>query len=151
MEAMFKALAGAVALGVEASAAVLIAIGAVEALYNTARRLAPGLKGVIHKKEGHRRGPWGVIRVLGFSGSQVLRFARLRFWRRERQNRNPRTREPANPLLLPFHGASTTYRGGRVRSVGGSARFLRELSVCYLEFAPADGAESAYSQQGAGA
>jgi hypothetical protein len=51
MEELFKGLAAAVALGVEASAALLIAVGAVEALYNTARRLAPGLKGVIHKKE----------------------------------------------------------------------------------------------------
>jgi uncharacterized membrane protein len=52
MEELFKALAGAVALGVEASAALLIAVGAIEGLYNTVRRtFAPGIKGVLHKKE----------------------------------------------------------------------------------------------------
>jgi uncharacterized membrane protein len=51
MEELFKVLAGRIALGVEAGAALLIAAGAIEAFYLSARRLAPGLIGVIHKKE----------------------------------------------------------------------------------------------------
>jgi uncharacterized membrane protein len=81
MEETFKALAGAVALGVEASAAVLIAVGAVDALYNTARRLAPGLKGVIHKREIWVRFATWLLLALEFElAADVLRSAISPTW-----------------------------------------------------------------------
>ena len=51
MEELFQALAIRIALCVEASAALLIAVGAVEALYQTVRRFAPAFHGVIHKRQ----------------------------------------------------------------------------------------------------
>jgi uncharacterized membrane protein len=81
MEELFKGLAAAVALGVEASAALLIAVGAVEALYNTARRLAPGLKGVIHKKEIWVRFATWLLLALEFElAADVIRSAISPTW-----------------------------------------------------------------------
>ena len=55
MEARFKELAAVVALSVEAAAVLLIAVGAVEAVVLTLRRLMPGAHSsahqVVHKKE----------------------------------------------------------------------------------------------------
>jgi uncharacterized membrane protein len=44
-------LAGRIALGVEACAALIILAGAIEAIYLTVRRLTPARSSVIHKKE----------------------------------------------------------------------------------------------------
>lgn len=51
MEEIFKKLALDVALFVELSAVLLIAVGALEALILSARRIAAGAGGVVHKKE----------------------------------------------------------------------------------------------------
>jgi uncharacterized membrane protein len=55
MEETFKQLAATVALSVEAGAVLLIAIGAVEAMVLTLRRVAPGIRSgartIVHKKE----------------------------------------------------------------------------------------------------
>jgi hypothetical protein len=48
MEEVFKRLAGSVALGVELAAALLIVVGAIEALYLTFRRILRGAHTAIH-------------------------------------------------------------------------------------------------------
>jgi uncharacterized membrane protein len=52
MEEIFQKFAGAVAIGVEAAAALFIAIGAIEALYLLARRYTPHARAsVLSRKE----------------------------------------------------------------------------------------------------
>jgi uncharacterized membrane protein len=81
MEELFKTLAGHIALGVEAAAALLITVGAIEALYNTARRLAPTMRGIIHKKEIWVRFATWLLLALEFElAADVIRSAISPSW-----------------------------------------------------------------------
>jgi uncharacterized membrane protein len=81
MEQLFKALAGHVALGVEAAAALLITIGAIEALFNTARRLARTIDGIIHKREIWVRFATWLLLALEFElAADVIRSAISPSW-----------------------------------------------------------------------
>jgi uncharacterized membrane protein len=81
MEELFKMLASHVALGIEASAALLILAGAVEALYATARRFAPTLHGTLRKKEIWVRFATWLLLALEFElAADVIRSAISPSW-----------------------------------------------------------------------
>src|SRR4051794_34740950 len=81
MEELFKMLAGRIALGGEAGAALLIAAGGIEAFYLPARRFAPGRMSVIHKKEIWVRFATWLLLALEFElAADVIRSAISPTW-----------------------------------------------------------------------
>jgi uncharacterized membrane protein len=81
MEALFKSLAGLVALGIEASAVLLITAGAIEALYSTARRFAPSPVGTLRKREIWVRFATWLLLALEFElAADVIRSAISPSW-----------------------------------------------------------------------
>jgi uncharacterized membrane protein len=82
MEEIFRRFAEAVAIGVEAAAALFIAIGAAEALFFVLRRYSPGAReGVLRRKEVWVRFAVWLLLALEFElAADVLRTAISPTW-----------------------------------------------------------------------